>query len=112
MSGEKVLTRSNHPRLVKGLDAFIEEDVEEARRCANKPLEVIEGQLMTGMGVVGGLFGEGKMFLPQVVKSARVMKGAYLMPYIEEEKDENTCSRKSAFSHRKGCARYRKQGGS
>jgi len=75
--------------LVKGIDRFIEEDVEEARLEAEKPLHVIEINLMTGMGVVGDLFGSGKMFLPQVVKSARVMKKAvaYLQPYIEAEKD-------------------------
>lgn len=75
--------------LVKGIDRFIEEDVEEARKAAAKPLHVIEINLMTGMGVVGDLFGSGKMFLPQVVKSARVMKKAvaYLQPYIEAEKD-------------------------
>ena len=75
--------------LVKGIDRFIEDDVEEARLLATKPLEVIEGNLMTGMGVVGDLFGSGKMFLPQVVKSARVMKKAvaYLQPFIEAEKD-------------------------
>ncbi|MGE8553661.1 MAG: methionine synthase [Chryseobacterium jejuense] len=75
--------------LVKGIDRFIEEDVEEARQVAAKPLHVIEINLMTGMGVVGDLFGSGKMFLPQVVKSARVMKKAvaYLQPYIEAEKD-------------------------
>ncbi len=75
--------------LVKGIDRFIEEDVEEARQQAEKPLHVIEVNLMTGMGVVGDLFGSGKMFLPQVVKSARVMKKAvaYLQPYIEAEKD-------------------------
>jgi 5-methyltetrahydrofolate--homocysteine methyltransferase len=75
--------------LVKGIDRFIEEDVEEARLQAEKPLHVIEVNLMTGMGVVGDLFGSGKMFLPQVVKSARVMKKAvaYLQPYIEAEKD-------------------------
>ncbi|WP_350290455.1 methionine synthase [uncultured Croceitalea sp.] len=74
--------------LVKGIDQYIEEDVEEARQVAKKPIEVIEGHLMTGMNVVGDLFGSGKMFLPQVVKSARVMKKAvaYLLPYIEEEK--------------------------
>ncbi|TMM56241.1 methionine synthase [Maribacter algarum] len=74
--------------LVKGIDQYIEEDVEEARQTADKPIEVIEGNLMTGMNVVGDLFGSGKMFLPQVVKSARVMKKAvaYLLPYIEEEK--------------------------
>ncbi|RMZ61185.1 methionine synthase [Chryseobacterium nematophagum] len=75
--------------LVKGIDRFIEEDVEEARRHAEKPLHVIENNLMEGMGVVGDLFGSGKMFLPQVVKSARVMKKAvaYLQLFIEAEKD-------------------------
>ena len=75
--------------LVKGIDRFIEEDVEEARLLADRPLHVIEVNLMTGMGVVGDLFGSGKMFLPQVVKSARVMKKAvaYLQPFIEAEKD-------------------------
>ena len=75
--------------LVKGLDRFIEDDTEEARLQAEKPLHVIEINLMTGMGVVGDLFGSGKMFLPQVVKSARVMKKAvaYLQPFIEAEKD-------------------------
>jgi 5-methyltetrahydrofolate--homocysteine methyltransferase len=74
--------------LVKGIDQYIVEDVEEARQIAMKPIEVIEVNLMTGMNVVGDLFGSGKMFLPQVVKSARVMKKAvaYLLPYIEEEK--------------------------
>ena len=74
--------------LVKGIDAYIETDVEEARLSVAKPLEVIEGHLMTGMNVVGDLFGSGKMFLPQVVKSARVMKKAVaiLLPYIEQEK--------------------------
>ena len=74
--------------LVKGIDEFVIEDIEEARQSVSKPIEVIEGHLMTGMNVVGDLFGSGKMFLPQVVKSARVMKKAvaYLLPYIEEEK--------------------------
>ena len=74
--------------LVKGITEFIEQDTEEARLNADKPLLVIEGPLMDGMNVVGDLFGSGKMFLPQVVKSARVMKKAvaYLMPFIEEEK--------------------------
>lgn len=77
--------------LVKGIDQYIVEDVEEARQQATKPLEVIEGNLMTGMNVVGDLFGSGKMFLPQVVKSARVMKKAvaYLTPYIEASKDKD-----------------------
>ncbi|WP_299046458.1 methionine synthase [uncultured Polaribacter sp.] len=76
--------------LVKGIDAFIIEDVEQARQEAVKPIEVIEGHLMIGMNVVGDLFGAGKMFLPQVVKSARVMKKAvaYLNPFIEAEKGE------------------------
>lgn len=74
--------------LVKGLVEFIEEDTEEARQQFDKPLEVIEGPLMDGMRIVGDLFGEGKMFLPQVVKSARVMKRAvaYLLPFMEKEK--------------------------
>ena len=74
--------------LVKGVDAFIEIDVEEARLAAEKPIEVIEINLMAGMNVVGDLFGSGKMFLPQVVKSARVMKKAvaYLLPFIEAAK--------------------------
>ena len=77
--------------LVKGIDEFILEDIEEARKIADKPIEVIEGNLMIGMNVVGDLFGSGKMFLPQVVKSARVMKKAvaYLLPFIEEEKLKN-----------------------
>ncbi|MYL24058.1 methionine synthase [Vreelandella massiliensis] len=76
--------------LVKGITAYIEDDTEEARQAANRPIEVIEGPLMDGMNVVGDLFGAGKMFLPQVVKSARVMKQAvaYLIPYIEAEKAE------------------------
>ncbi|MBC5835916.1 methionine synthase [Flavobacterium sp. F372] len=75
--------------LVKGIDQFIEEDVEEARIAATKPIEVIEINLMAGMNVVGDLFGSGKMFLPQVVKSARVMKRAvaYLLPFIEASKE-------------------------
>ena len=85
----------NHPvskrlsySLIKGITKFIEEDTEEARQQADRPIEVIEGPLMEGMGEVGDLFGAGKMFLPQVVKSARVMKQAvaYLLPYIEAEK--------------------------
>ena len=80
--------------LVKGFDEFIEIDVEEARLTANKAIEVIEISLMNGMNVVGDLFGSGKMFLPQVVKSARVMKKAvaYLLPFIEEEKDSTASS--------------------
>ncbi len=74
--------------LVKGIDAFVAEDTEEARQKYDKPLSVIEGPLMDGMNVVGDLFGAGKMFLPQVVKSARVMKKAvaYLLPFMEAEK--------------------------
>ena len=74
--------------LVKGIDTYIVEDIEAARQEADKPIEVIEGPLMIGMNVVGDLFGSGKMFLPQVVKSARVMKKAvaYLLPFIEADK--------------------------
>ena len=77
--------------LVHGITEYIEADTEEARQQASKPLEVIEGPLMAGMNVVGDLFGAGKMFLPQVVKSARVMKQAvaYLQPYLEEEKKKS-----------------------
>ncbi len=80
--------------LVKGIDEFIELDVEEARLASNKAIEVIEINLMAGMNVVGDLFGSGKMFLPQVVKSARVMKKAvaHLLPYIELEKDGSASS--------------------
>ncbi len=75
--------------LVKGIDEFVIDDTEEARQAAARPLDVIEGPLMNGMNVVGDLFGAGKMFLPQVVKSARVMKKAvaHLVPFIEQEKD-------------------------
>lgn len=84
----KVEERLSHA-LVKGIADYIEQDVEEARLRAERPLHVIEGPLMDGMNVVGDLFGAGKMFLPQVVKSARVMKKAvaYLLPYMEEEAD-------------------------
>ena len=76
--------------LVHGIGTYIDADTEEARQKAARPLHVIEGPLMAGMSVVGDLFGAGKMFLPQVVKSARVMKQAvaYLMPYMEKEKEE------------------------
>ena len=82
-----VVERLKHA-LVHGIDAFIEGDTEEARQALGRPLEVIEGPLMAGMNVVGDLFGVGKMFLPQVVKSARVMKKAVavLLPYLEAEK--------------------------
>src|SRR5436853_1671216 len=77
--------------LVHGITEYIEEDTEASRRSAARPLDVIEGPLMAGMNIVGDLFGDGKMFLPQVVKSARVMKQAvaYLMPFMEEEKARN-----------------------
>jgi 5-methyltetrahydrofolate--homocysteine methyltransferase len=80
--------------LVKGIDEYVELDVEEARLAADRPLSVIEGPLMDGMNVVGDLFGAGKMFLPQVVKSARVMKKAVacLVPYIEREKGRTSRS--------------------
>lgn len=84
--------------LVKGISEFIDQDVEEMRHACEKPLDVIEGPLMDGMNVVGNLFGAGKMFLPQVIKSARVMKKAvaYLLPFMEEEKSrqrlENTAN--------------------
>lgn len=80
--------------LVKGITDFIEEDTEAARLAAEKPLHVIEGPLMDGMNVVGDLFGAGKMFLPQVVKSARVMKKAvaYLLPYMDNDKDDKAAS--------------------
>lgn len=82
--------------LVKGITDFIIEDTEEARKTADRPIHVIEGPLMDGMNVVGDLFGSGKMFLPQVVKSARVMKQAvaYLLPYIEDEKEGGAVSTK------------------
>src|SRR5210317_1204004 len=85
---EPVAKRLEHA-LIKGITEFIDEDVEEARQQFDRPLHVIEGPLMDGMNVVGDLFGEGKMFLPQVVKSARVMKKAvgHLIPFIEKEKD-------------------------
>lgn len=90
--------------LVKGVDEFIEADVEEARLSAVKPIEVIEINLMAGMNVVGDLFGSGKMFLPQVVKSARVMKKAvaYLLPFIEEGKGKGTSAGKVLMATVKG----------
>ena len=80
--------------LVKGIDAYVIEDTEEARQQFDRPIHVIEGPLMDGMNVVGDLFGDGRMFLPQVVKSARVMKKAvaHLIPFIEAEKNEGTQS--------------------
>ncbi|MEJ7779925.1 MAG: methionine synthase [Daejeonella sp.] len=90
---ESVESRLSHS-LIKGIIDYLDDDVEEARQKYAKPLEVIEGPLMDGMGIVGDLFGQGKMFLPQVVKSARVMKKAvaYLLPFIEEEKRTNAGS--------------------
>lgn len=92
--------------LVKGIVEFIEEDVEEARGSFDNPLKIIEEPLMDGMKIVGKLFGEGKMFLPQVVKSARVMKKAveYLLPYINEEKKDSksTSAGKVVFATVKG----------
>jgi len=84
--------------LVHGITDFIESDVEEARRKAERPLHVIEGPLMDGMNVVGDLFGSGRMFLPQVVKSARVMKQAvaYLMPFMEQEKKDKGSEKKNS----------------
>jgi len=81
--------------LVKGITEFVIEDTEEARLSADRPIEVIEGPLMDGMNIVGDLFGSGQMFLPQVVKSARVMKQAvaHLLPFIEDEKDPSDTSR-------------------
>ncbi len=93
---ESVHERLKHA-LIKGIVDFIEVDTEEARRQFKKPIDVIEGPLMEGMNVVGDLFGAGKMFLPQVVKSARVMKKAvaYLIPYIEQEKIDSNDTRQA-----------------
>ncbi|WP_407176997.1 methionine synthase [Bradyrhizobium sp. STM 3562] len=90
--------------LVHGITEFIEQDTEEARQAAAKPLDVIEGPLMAGMNVVGDLFGDGKMFLPQVVKSARVMKQAvaYLMPFMEAEKAKNLAAGNTDDRHAAG----------
>ena len=90
--------------LVNGVTDYIEADVEEARQTSTRPLDVIEGPLMAGMNVVGDLFGSGKMFLPQVVKSARVMKQAvaYLMPYMEKEKDARSTAGKILLATVKG----------
>lgn len=86
---EHVAKRLSHA-LVKGITKYIDEDVEEARQTFERPLQVIEGPLMDGMNIVGNLFGAGKMFLPQVIKSARVMKKAvaYLIPFMEKEREE------------------------
>ena len=111
LSPEKILEWRNAPveerlshSLVKGINQFIEEDVEEARQKFDSPLEVIEGPLMKGMDVVGDLFGSGKMFLPQVVKSARVMKQgvAYLTPFLEESKQNVSAAGKILMATVKG----------
>ncbi|MFO7550598.1 MAG: methionine synthase [Haliea sp.] len=102
---EKPVGKRIEHALVKGINGFILEDAEEARQLFAHPIEVIEGPLMDGMNVVGDLFGEGKMFLPQVVKSARVMKQAvaYLQPYIEAEKtDSNQTNGKILMATVKG----------
>ncbi|MDP4529347.1 methionine synthase [Alkalimonas delamerensis] len=98
------VTKRLEHALVKGITDYIEQDTEEARQQAEKPLHVIEGPLMDGMNVVGDLFGEGKMFLPQVVKSARVMKKAvaYLQPYIEQEKSGGSAQGKILLATVKG----------
>ena len=90
--------------LVKGITEFVEADTEEARLASEKPLHVIEGPLMDGMNVVGDLFGSGKMFLPQVVKSARVMKKAvaYLLPYMEQDKSQSQSAGKVLMATVKG----------
>ena len=100
---ETVNKRLEHA-LVNGITDFIEADVEEARLAAEKPLSVIEGPLMDGMNVVGDLFGSGKMFLPQVVKSARVMKQAvaYLLPFMEDAHEERQTAGKVLLATVKG----------
>ena len=87
--------------LKEGVTDFIEEDVEEARNKYDRPINIIEGPLMDGMNIVGDLFGSGKMFLPQVVKSARVMKKAvaYLIPFIDEEKKEMGLENAVSYTH-------------
>lgn len=94
---EQAVAKRIEHSLIKGITEFIEEDVEEARQSVERPLHVIEGPLMDGMNVVGDLFGSGQMFLPQVVKSARVMKKAvaYLEPFMEKEKKELNLESKS-----------------
>jgi 5-methyltetrahydrofolate--homocysteine methyltransferase len=110
--GWAVSKRLEHA-LVKGIDAHIVEDTEEARLQAARPIEVIEGPLMDGMNVVGDLFGSGKMFLPQVVKSARVMKKAvaHLIPYIEAAKEAGRPAQgPDRHGHGQGrCPRYRQE---
>lgn len=101
---ELPVTKRLEHALVKGINEFIVEDTEEARLEASRPLDVIEGPLMDGMNVVGDLFGAGEMFLPQVVKSARVMKQAvaHLQPFIEEEKTEASSNGKILLATVKG----------
>jgi 5-methyltetrahydrofolate--homocysteine methyltransferase len=84
------VTKRLEHALINGISQYVDQDVEEARQKAEKPLHIIEGPLMDGMNIIGDLFGAGKMFLPQVIKSARVMKKAvaYLIPYMEKEKRE------------------------
>lgn len=100
---DSVESRLSHA-LVKGITEFVEADTEEARQKYDKPIEVIEGPLMAGMNIVGDLFGSGKMFLPQVVKSARVMKKAvaYLLPYLEAEKSASSAKGKILMATVKG----------
>lgn len=100
---EDLQSRITHS-LIKGIDEFVNQDMEEARQQVSKALEVIEGHLMIGMGVVGDLFGQGKMFLPQVVRSARVMKKAvsYLTPFIEAEKVKGQSKGKIVLATVKG----------
>jgi 5-methyltetrahydrofolate--homocysteine methyltransferase len=100
---ESVENRLSHA-MVKGVTEFIEADTEEARMKFDRPIQVIEGPLMEGMNTVGDLFGSGKMFLPQVVKSARVMKKAvaYLLPYLEDEKSESSAKGKILMATVKG----------
>ena len=88
--GLPVVERLKHA-LIKGIIDYVDHDVEEARHLFPRPLNVIEGPLMEGMGIVGDYFGSGKMFLPQVIQSARVMKKAvnYLVPFMEEERLAN-----------------------
>ena len=90
--GARICHRASDPRLVRGITDYIVADTEEARQNAARPIDVIEGPLMDGMNVVGDLFGSGQMFLPQVVKSARVMKQAvaHLIPFIEAERNETS----------------------
>ena len=85
-----VIKRLEHA-LINGISQYVDQDVEEARQQADKPLHIIEGPLMDGMNIIGDLFGAGKMFLPQVIKSARVMKKAvaYLIPFMDQEKRDN-----------------------